>query len=85
MIVLRVVLMATALLLLSSCGYSGYRYSGSSVGGGYYYGSSYWRDPYYSRRCCYYPSGPPSGGAGRPVNLPSRGVPPSRPTPELRR
>ena len=89
MIVLRVVLIATALLLLSSCGYSGYRYSGSSVGSSYYYGSS-WYDPYYSRRCCLYPSRPPtyrppSAGAARPVNLPSRRVPPSRPTPELRR
>jgi hypothetical protein len=97
MIGLRVVLMATALLLLSSCETSGYRYGGSSMGAGYYYGSS-WNDPYYSRRCCYYPSRPPayrppSAGPGRPVNLPSRPMrpvnlparAPSRPTPSLRR
>ncbi len=91
MIVLRVVLMATA-LLLGSCVSIGYRYSGSSLGSSYYYGSS-WYDPYYSRRCCYYPSRPPSyrppsyrppsAGPGRPVNLPSRAL--SRPTPSLRR
>jgi uncharacterized protein YceK len=93
MIVLRVVLIATALLLLSSCGSYGSRYSGSSVGASYYYGGSSWYDPFYSRRCCRYPSRPPSyrppsyrppsAGPGRPVNLPSRA--PSRPSPSLRR
>jgi len=87
MIVLRVVLMTTALLLLSSCGSTGSRYGSAS----YYYGSSFWHDPYYSRRCCNYPSRPPAyrppsfrppSGPGRPVNLPSRAP---RPMPALRR
>ena len=86
MTVLRMTLLATALLLVGACDTVGFSYRGSSLGGSYYYGSS-WYDPYYSRRGGYYPSRPPSYrpplGGGRPANLPSRA--PSRPMPSLRR
>ena len=79
-VLLRLSLIAIAVVMLGGCETSGYGYSGSSVGASYYH-SPGWYDPYYNNRCCYTVVRPPAYRPGRPVQLPARPRPTQLPAP----